>query len=361
MLSGAAGRRIRQFVVFGFHVWLGFGYVSAFNGHPAAAIFGLVAYGAGLVVAITVHEVGHAIAASFAGWRCVLVSILWCHWRVPYRNVVFSKWIQTGDALGKVIAVPSNPSFATPVRAAIFIAGGPMANLLFAAALLILSGAWTDWLSSYDRLCQVVAAYSIFFALVTVIPVSAARRNDGDKLLSVARQGANADFLNPLGWIAALLTIKVRLRDIPEWIYREAHSHVGNSVDLAKHLSALDVGRTLDIVPVDAALARLQIDSFVRTFGYSDWQRACDAFLSVVYEHDADRAHAALCAIRQPSEEPALELAARAALSMFHGNDAEAHALLDQMDAIVQQKSRYRDETFLDIRSRVENVAANLA
>src|SRR5262249_34951807 len=147
---------------------------------------------------------------------------------------------------------------------------------------------------------------------------------------------------------------RVRLRDLPQWMFDRLATQHENSVRAQYLLATLEPGRTLDAERADGVLAMHQLEAVERKYGASDWLNCCLAYCAAVHLENLSQAEAALAEVTAPSSSPAMHHAALAAMAMRQGNCGDAKLQLMSMRAEVRKQSPYFDLTFRDIQRQIE-------
>ncbi|MEO5626596.1 MAG: M50 family metallopeptidase [Dokdonella sp.] len=134
---------------------------------------------------VLVHELGHVMAASFSGSTILGMSVgpLWLQRR---RHGIRFRWTrQPRNVGGMAMAVPDFSTTSANVRQQMlwFIAGGPLANLLVAVALL--AWAWPKhgrWDEMVPAVVFVFALLNLLTGFVNLLPRKLLRATDGAQL-----------------------------------------------------------------------------------------------------------------------------------------------------------------------------------
>lgn len=339
-------------------VWTGLT-LTTFMDSVEPGLIGIPIWLIAMVLTLVVHEAGHAVGATLAGWRVVVFSV----WRLAYhvhnRRFVMLAGSDLHELAGWVLAVPASARHDTRGRQAVLVAGGPVANLTQAAIAFVWAAGATPGAMIFGvEVAPLMLGFGylgIGMFVGNVIPREDGEfTSDGRVLLTLLRDGHRETWA--LTWAAAMLGTNVRLKDLPQWMLDEVLARREADPELARWCATIEIGQTLDRSPVDAALARLQIDRFRDAHGQNDWLLACDAFLAAVDERDLDRATRMIAQLGDPCELPQMEAAACAAAYQLAGDSAPAAEWLDRMDAIIAARSPFPDLTFRDIRARVESL-----
>lgn len=342
-------------------VWLGLTMVLFFRSVEPAVLAGIPLYIAAVVGSVAIHEAGHAVGAMLAGWRVIVFAVSRLAYHLPNRDVAILRRSDLHERSGWVLAVPSSASHNANWRHAIYVAGGPIANLLQAIAAYLWAanaqpGA-TILGAQADPLMMGITFLGLGLFIGNLVPRRVVEKaNDGRLLLSLFRGGRHGAKFQPAAWAGALLKYKVRLRDIPQWMLDQDGKHPDADSPSARSYAAIEIGQTLDRSPVDTVSARAQIDKFWETYEPDDWLRACDAYLAATHERDLDRANRMIEQFNDPCAIPQMEAAARAAACKLAGHSELSSQWLEKMDEIVAAGSPFRDLTYREIRARIEAI-----
>jgi len=357
---GRAALRVASVCV---SLWALFCYLAAF-GPANGPLQGLACWAIGLWISTLIHESGHAVAVRACGWRVLVFVVRPFGLQMPNRNLFVARRSQRPGAGGWVSMVPRSRAAGTRARLAIIVAAGPLASLLVAVVAM---GGAPLWLAASDRhdlhVSLIVFAFGVqalHGGLFSLLPhMRAVGNSDGDILRLLRRADGRWDDLRPLAWLRGLLENNVRPRDLPHWMLDAAREVPLPPDWLAQYMATMEIGILLDSVPVDAALARCRIDEYRKHYGSSEWLDSCDAYLTAMWEADADRARDALWkgAVTINDMRP-LALAAKAAVAARAGEVSVARKLLADMRSALKAKSPLRDATFNDIGRQIEALLA---
>jgi len=314
---------------------------------------------AGAFTGTVVHELGHAIAALICGWRIIVFTVRPFAWRIPAPDLVMARGQTFRQFAGFVTAVPGSAKTLTVGRWVAFIAGGPLASLVFA---LYLGGmAWVLWnggavspkIHFLVAICAGFAAHSAMVCIRTLVPRRGASfSSDGAKLLKALIKWEKLAEGRAGVWVIALMKYRIRPRDLPAWMVEAVHAEPAG----ARIWNALEISRMLDGPAPDVAVVRGRLEAHRQIYGPSEWLCACDAFVAAMYEDDLARAERALGEWQGSRAIPELTAAALAAFNARLGNPDETRRYLDEMDRILRLASPFRDDCYGDIKRNVEGL-----
>ena len=356
--NAAAGSRLRSWAISipSFLVqaaaFLAYGAAAPEKGAMLIAIFCLFC---GQGTCAFVHECGHAFAALACRWRVILFVVQPIGINLPNRDLAMIPKGYNDGAGGWVTIVPRGPGAGTKRRWAVILAAGPIASfLLVAFALLVWPGIAPA--PRHDVGFGLgLGLQALHGGLFSLLPGREPGTSDGDKLRGLAHDEHYAR-TRPLIWLAGLLGSNVRLRALPEWMIAEARAAAVGREDMVQYLATIDIGRTLDGLPVDAVRARSLVDAYRARYGTDGWLAACDAWLAAMWEGNPDRAKAALAEPGTQPGVPELTFAAEAALAARTGDAALARSKLEAMEEAVKRASPFRNPTFGDIGRQIESL-----
>lgn len=331
-------------------------YANGIRITPGAPV-GVAAAVLGYFLCIVVHEFGHAVAALLVRWRVIVFAVRPLAWHLVNREVVPMRGSQDEELGGYVFAVPSQFEAASAVRWAIFVAGGPVLNILVGVAAVGLAIASP---SRMDRLSTALVAFafglqSLQVGLGALVPDAwGGRRSDGGKLLTLCRHEAEWKKVKALSWLHAHSEYRVRLAERPAWLVAEAAREAADFEGAEQNFTAMEIGTLLDREPVDASRVRALMDAYRERYGVNEWQASCDAYLAAVWEGDGARAAGLLWCGETTTELKPMRLAAEAAVAARLGQHDATRAMLNLMDTALREQSAFRDATFRDIRRQIE-------
>jgi hypothetical protein len=310
-------------------------------------------------LAILIHEFGHAAAAVACGWRVVIFAVGPIGYNFHNREFAFIPRSKREELAGFVFSIPKEPRVWTRLRKALFIAAGPLASVCTAAmAFVVAISARAVDAGSFNASLMVAGfgLISMATAFNTLTPSArAARKSDIQQLIHTLRTSELTwQQERAVGWLYALAKHKVRLRELPEWMLKEAQQVAKQDNEGYRFaVDALSVGIVLDSPPVDLTKARALLNQFRAAHGQSPWLDSCDAYFTAIWEADAERASAKLWRGQVEEDLRPLALAAEAAVFARQGDKAAARSLLSQMREAVR-KSPFTDHTFRDIGRQIE-------
>lgn len=333
-------------------------YASAFH-DQSGLLLGFACLFAGEFLSALVHELGHAAAALACGWRVVIFVIRPFGIQLPNRDFAIVPRGHEAGAGGWVGTVPRTAAVDTRRNWSIVLIAGPAASAAMAIAAVLVwaaaPGSLGDGVADLGRLSLGVGIQSFYSCLFTLLSGRwVGRTSDGDRLRALRREESRYERNRPVIWVASLLAFKVRLSALPEWLMTGARASADASDDMVRYVATLDIGRTLDTLPVDIARARALIDDFRARYGSNGWLAGCDAYLAAVWERDPGRAEAALAEIPAADEAHQLSRAATAAVAAAMGEADLAQFMLAEMDSALKRESPFSDATFRDIRRQIE-------
>lgn len=331
---------------------------SAFGTGQKVALFGILALWVVSWCCVLVHESGHAIAAALAGWRTVVFAVQPLSWNALTRRLGRAHWVHGGEARdvgGWVSAIPRHSAAITKGRYALFVAGGPIANIALATLAF---WAASHWLPVYDRpglsistLAATMGFVSTSVAIFNLFPsVRSGISTDGDILRRTWRADENWRQHIIIGSVNTLGRHGMRPRDRPQWMLAELRS---SGVEGATQTAvAMDISAILDAPPVDTAKARAMIETFRAEYGDSEWLCSCDAYLAAVWENDLARARAIRWHGETSDGQLPLRLAVNAAIAAREGDYRAARDLLQKMRVAARAEPWMRP-VFRDIDDQV--------
>ncbi len=101
---------------------------------PLMFVFFIFLYVADFLIAVTAHEMGHAVAARMLGWRVDFVAVFPFIYRVKSKK--FGLWLRPSGDLGGTVAISATPN-KNPANIVTFAAAGPIANFVLTAITLL--------------------------------------------------------------------------------------------------------------------------------------------------------------------------------------------------------------------------------
>jgi hypothetical protein len=279
-------------------IWLGFVfcafclYGSAFVAVRSLVPAALCTVAGGFLITL-LHEAGHAVVAMLCGWRVLVFAVRPFGLHIPTRAFVSLPRDYGLRGHGFIVFVPRALRNGTRRRWMATVASGPGACLIFTAAALALYP-WArgfdtqEFLSSHFVLALAVQALSS--AIVSLTPLG---NSDGAQLWKAARASAWTAH-DRLGiWLGTMLTYRVRLRDLPQWMLAEIRTAELDD-DSAKYMEGIEIGILLDSDSPDYRAVRPLIDQYRARHGDGAWLDSCDAFVLAVAERNSDAAQARL-------------------------------------------------------------------
>lgn len=308
-------------------------------------------------VVIAVHELGHVIAALATGQEVLLVSVDRAAWHVRYGYFVWDERVPTEDAGGWVACTPRAKRLDTPMRRTITSLGGPLADLAFAILIISLLNFTPAEPAPIMLPLQALLLITSFLSLIAFLRniVPNGKRNDGQRILNHWREVAEDRDLHGIMYAQQALMCRVRLRDLPDWMLASPTCKHRNP-DAERYLVMLNGARSLDLATVDAIESLRLLKEYRARFGEDEWSSLCLAFLFAVHFRDLESTRSLLANAEEFSKIPQMLHASQAALAMLEGKRDLAYSELWAMDKAVEALSPYNDETFADIRRRVEAI-----
>lgn len=315
------GRRTRSaatfLLIFALGIGLGLGLITLF-GNPApgpaadegGAASSTVATIAFVVVAallaLAVHEVGHAIGGRLHGMRLGMLIVGPVHiQREPDGRLGWRLNRRLSLAGGVVSSVPRSTR---GLRRAMlsFVAGGPVTSIVVGVLVLVIyvltdlrdiaaaQGPLQDALAAGVFMLGVV---SVGIGFVTLLPISqGAFVNDGKRILKLVRPGAFADAYAAVMAVGAYTIAQVRPRDRdPDLVAQAASLADGSHEDLAGRLTAH--AHALDQGDVQAAGEHIRYLLDHRDGAYPPYRPVIDlaaAYFEAAYAGDAASARSRL-------------------------------------------------------------------
>lgn len=337
-------------------------YLNAFRNDPQV-LFAVPCWLVGQFASTFVHECGHAAAAHSCNWRVIMFVVRPFGFQMPNRDFVLLTRKVGGANSGWIATVPRDISSGTKASWSVILAAGAVASFLF--ALVTFSG-WATFLRDFDtadvrvsRIGLGLGLQSLHSCIFTILPNGFSdTRTDGTKLRALRGIGSSFETTEPFVWLLTLVRNKVRLRDRPDWLIDAVRNMPDISTEMTKVMEGYEISLTMDEKQVDICRARALIDQYREKHGASDWLNACDAYLSAVWEADAQRATATISLAPYPDEKTPMFLAAEAAVAARLGQSTTAISKLRDMEKTLKRESPFRDLTFKDIRRQVEAVQA---
>ena len=336
-----------------------------------------VLFPASRFLATALHELGHVIGALAAGWRPVVVAAWPFAYHLPSNTIVVNAHVSVNDGGGYVYAAPRRPEFNTRLRLCIFAAGGPVLSLLVGALVLacvflpmetpilapyaagvaapvfVHDAPSSDLSRQLAAVAAAIGALSLNAFFTTIIPMTYrdGKTSDGKMLFDVLVR-ADPNPLSAALQVAGLLHYNVRLRDIPQWMYDAARADTYQPYPSV--YDGWDLARSFDERNVDPIRCRRLLEDHRARHGEDDWLASLDAYLSAVYEGDADRGAAALAARPAKANQPPMWHASEAAIAARRGDLKLMHRKLDEMESGLLAESPFPNRTFQDIRRQIE-------
>ncbi|TYZ08125.1 M50 family metallopeptidase [Hymenobacter lutimineralis] len=309
------------------------------------------------LVAVGLHELGHALAGRLQGFRLHWLTVGPLMWRrQPSGRLRFEWNLNLNMAGGLVLSVPPD-DVRLRERFRVFTLGGPLGSLFWAALAL---GVFT-WLpvSSQSTLPAVAVALSGAISLLlfvfTMLPFQAGGlASDGMRLLNLSRPGTKQELEVAMLTATIRSMAGVRPRELSRPALEAADAlrveHPYKAyVAYYLYQYHLDAG---DPAAAGLYLARYRahLDQQPVALQASGWLEA--AFFSAAYEHDAQAARTyqsrAVVNAHTPTEQP---FRVEAALARLEGNveqaRTQAEAALRELPRTLSQGSARLYEDWL--------------
>jgi hypothetical protein len=300
---------------------------------------------------------------------------------IPTGKIIVSNRVNTSDGGGYLFSTPATLSHNRAYRFILIILAGPLASLAMGVCMLWLAssqfaprpaiGPEFSHAAPVIDLLKPEAVRSYFcvavgFALMnfsafirTIIPTPASsRQNDGRMILDLLRNRSRS--ARPVVmWIEWLLFHRIRLRDIPDWMYDAARAENSKAISLPPIYDQWDIARALDAETVHPESVRALIESYRVTYGNNDWLLNCDGWLAATHENDVARAENALALRQGTSDGKAMHAAAEAAVAARRGQRDIVKTKLGWLDQELLAESIFPNATFCDLRRAVVAIAAD--
>ncbi|WP_219156056.1 M50 family metallopeptidase [Hymenobacter profundi] len=250
------------------------------------------------LVAVGLHELGHALAGRLQGFRLHWLTIGPLMWRRQPTGHLRFEWNRNlNTAGGLALSVPTD-DVRLRERFRVFAAGGPLASLLWGALGV---GLYTLLPAAAQGTVPAIAlvlsgGISLLLFVVTIIPFhTGGFASDGMRLLNLSRRGPKQELEVSMLTASIRSMVGTRPRELNRSALEAAAAlHVEHP--LKCHLSHylylhyLDAG---DPVAAGQQLAhyRQQLSQVPAALQASGWLES--AFFSAAYEHDATAARPA--------------------------------------------------------------------
>ncbi|WP_165967447.1 M50 family metallopeptidase [Luteimonas aestuarii] len=170
---------------------------------------------------IVLHEAGHAVAGLARGMRPIAFGVGPLRWDRGESGWRFRRGNGIAGISGFAALLPVGERGLSRGDQALFLSGGPLANLLTAAVAFALAWVAADsrWLAS---VLFGTAAGALLLGLVNLLPFhSQGWRSDGRGLLDLLRGSPDAALQQRLNQVMALTMAGVRPRDWPDTLLPE--------------------------------------------------------------------------------------------------------------------------------------------
>jgi hypothetical protein len=331
--------------------------VASAVGWPVV-LAGLVA---AYILAVVIHELGHALAGWSVGYRLFQLAIgpLVFH-RTP-RGLVAQLRRTPAIFGGLCVSVPLDDHDLRR-RDAIMVAGGSLANLLTALVVAVSLMFLPALPALADTLLRMFGLLSAVIGLSELIPLqSNGLSSDGEQLRRLARSGASAGRTTAIRLVYGSLMADVRPRELPEAIIRRA---IGTPDGSTEHVMgtfmafiwAMDQGRLGEAGSyLDQTLAGLaQLPPLLQGGIYIE-----AAYFTALHRNDAQTARALFERGRNGLVEQHDRLRAEAAVLYAEGRLSEARQVattgLQTLANARHVHSRGLDEAWLrELLTRLE-------
>jgi hypothetical protein len=341
--------------------------VAAWGTGQAALLPAIFSAAASAFVAVVVHELGHAVAATASGHKVLVFAARPLAWHVHNRRLVYMARKYQRDVGGFVFSVPVEPAGATLWRRRFIIAGGPIASALLAIGCLTYGAPALGIVAPAEGLPAAGArllvfglgVWSAWLTVLSLLPHPTQNyRSDGQQLWALRGGFDLAQYR--LGVLAAYSKYTVRLRDWPAWLLRDIAAAPPSVEDFDKAIEQWAIGRALDAEVVDIVGTRSMLDGFRAAHGDSEWLASCDAYFTAVWEADWQDAEQKLWRSESALTDQALLCAAEAAVAARSGDSDATERHLKEMRKEIAKRSLFPDLTFRDIGRRIEIVLAEV-
>lgn len=170
---------------------------------------------------IVLHEAGHALAGLARGMRPIAFGVGPLRWDRGESGWRFRRSTGVAGVSGFAALLPVGERGLSRGDQALFLSGGPLANLLTAGVAFALA-----WLAADSRWVASVlfgaAASALLLGLLNLLPFhSQGWRSDGRGLLDLLRRSPDAALQQRLNQLMALTMAGVRPRDWPDALLPE--------------------------------------------------------------------------------------------------------------------------------------------
>lgn len=164
---------------------------------------------------VVLHEAGHALAGLSRGMRALAYGIGPLRWERGQSGWRFRRGGGLGGISGFAALLPQGERGLSRMDQAIYLAGGPLANLL-TAALAFASVAWGDVSRGGGAFLVGTGLCAAFLGVLNLVPFHTnGWRSDGRGLLDLLRRAPDADLQQRINQLLALSLGGVRPRDWP--------------------------------------------------------------------------------------------------------------------------------------------------
>ena len=215
---------------------------DASPGHLAVVVLALLL---AIWLQLLIHETGHALAALSRGYRAMAFGAGPLRLERGQAGWRFHVAKNVGGIGGFAALLPPADARHPRVDDAIYLAGGPLANLL-AAALSFAALGWTEPGTVAATLLGSFAAFGVLIGALNLVPfTSAGWRSDGLGLLDLWRRPELVAGYRRVQQVGALQLTGTRPRDWPDALVPElpppdADPHLRRGVALLRLSRALD-------------------------------------------------------------------------------------------------------------------------
>ena len=181
-------------------------------------------------VSVMVHEGGHFVAGRLAGlqWMTVTAGPLRL---TRLRSGVSVQWFRNDSSIGGLVLMVPGTAPISRTGWAAFVLGGPVANLLFSAALIgvLRVGVTAAWQGPL----LLLALVSLFLGVLNLLPFRASGfSTDGRNLLDILRDDATYAVSRAMLAIAGHSAAGVRPREWNSTLVAQVREfHHGNNTD----------------------------------------------------------------------------------------------------------------------------------
>lgn len=209
---------------------------------------------------ILIHEIGHAIAGFFSGHRLLAFGVGPLRVVRQGQNWV-PQWSSSKDAIAGFVLMLPHPNSTGRWRPTLYLLGGPLANLLYAAIFF----QWGVFEFHVDTdvtvvLLRIATGIAFLIGVTNLIPFMAGGwYSDGRYLLKLWQDSGETHALMFLRQLSALSVAGVRARDWPVPAMSALYLHqlpqsIANALALCRIYKAIDEHKPDQPEVLDAAV-----------------------------------------------------------------------------------------------------------